>query len=132
MLAPASAAFHNGSIVRNNNPGALEDGAFARSQPGYVPGGGRFARFQSARHGVAAQEQLLAQRYAGRSINTLLRGTRRGNGYTPVSPENPETNVRNYASYIARRTGLSVDAPIPPDRVPDVALAMREFETGRR
>ena len=45
--------------IRNNNPLNIEDGDFARSQPGYVGSDGRFAQFQTPQHGVAAADSLL-------------------------------------------------------------------------
>lgn len=56
--------------VRNNNPGNMEDGKFAKSQPGYVGSDGRFAKFATAAQGAAAQEALLGK-YLARGQTTV-------------------------------------------------------------
>ncbi|MFA7334932.1 MAG: hypothetical protein WC130_11670 [Kiritimatiellia bacterium] len=128
---------------RNNNPGNLEDGEFARSQPGYVGTDGRFARFATPEAGAKAQETLLANAYIGRGQNTIQsiiegvpgEGGRRVHGYSPRQSDggdNTDEQVNNYIGYVARRAGVDPTAPIPPDRVSAVAAAMREFETGQR
>src|SRR6185437_9387347 len=45
--------------IRNNNALNIEDGPFAQSQPGYVGSDGRFAKFQTPEHGIAAASALL-------------------------------------------------------------------------
>jgi len=128
---------------RNNNPGNLEDGEFARSQPGYVGTDGRFARFATPEAGAAAQETLLTNAYIGRGQNTIQsiiegvpgEGGRRVHGYSPRQSDggdNTDEQVNNYIGYVARRAGVDPSAPIPADRVRAVAAAMREFETGQR
>lgn len=116
------------TIVTNNNPGALEDGPFARSQPGYVPGGGRFAKFATEADGIRAQETLLREgkRYKGKSFVEVL------NAYTPPTKENPPEARANYIGYVAASAGIDPSKPIPPEKIPDVARAMREFETGKK
>lgn len=66
--------------VRNNNPGNIQDGAFARSQPGYVGGDGRFARFNSQQAGQNAQVALL-RRYLNRgqvTVRSIIEGVPAG------------------------------------------------------
>jgi hypothetical protein len=111
------------------NPGALKDGPFARSQPGYAGAKGGFATFTTPEQGIAAQEALLRSRYIGRGLNTVSKII---DTYAPVGPENSPASVANYKAYVARRAGIDPNAPIPPDKVSAVAAAQREFETGNR
>jgi len=111
------------------NPGALKDGAFTRSQPGYKGASGGFAMFETPQQGVAAQEKLLQSRYLGRGLNTVDKII---NTYAPQGPENSADSVRNYKSYIAQRAGIKVNQPLSAKDIPAVAAAMREFETGQR
>jgi hypothetical protein len=111
------------------NPGALKDGAFARSQPGYKGGSGGFAMFETPQQGVAAQEKLLQSRYLGRGLNTVDKIV---NTYAPQGPENSADGVRNYKLYVAQRAGVNVNQPLSAQNIPAVAAAMREFETGQR
>lgn len=111
------------------NPGALKDGPFARSQPGYAGASGGFATFDTPENGVRAQENLLRSAYVGKGFNTIDKIVNR---YAPQGPENSAASVSNYKKYIADRTGLDVNAPISAGQVSAVAAAMREFETGNR
>jgi hypothetical protein len=111
------------------NPGALKDGAFARSQPGYTGNSGGFATFNTPEAGIRAQENLLRSAYIGKGFNTIDKIVNR---YAPQGPENSAASVTNYKKYIADRTGIDINAPISAAQVPAVAAAMREFETGNR
>ncbi len=116
------------TIESNNNHGALEEGPFARAQPGYVAGGGRFAKFATAADGDRAQERLLAGKtYAGGGLTPRQLLDR----YTPAGKENPTAARTNYLAYIAEHAGVDLNKPTPQDKVPAIAKAMREFETGR-
>jgi len=55
--------------IRNNNPGNIEDGPFAKSMPGYAGTDGRFAIFQNPQAGQQAMDRLLTS-YGNRGINT--------------------------------------------------------------
>ena len=111
------------------NPGAIRDGAFARSQPGYAGVSGGFATFNTPQAGVAAQENLLRGSYVAKGFNTINKIIDR---YSPAGGENPPAAVANYKAYVARRAGIDTNAPITAAQVPVVAAAMREFETGQR
>ena len=111
------------------NPGAIKDGAFARSQPGYAGASGGFATFNTPEAGIAAQENLLRSAYIGKGFNTIDKIVNR---YAPQGPENSSASVSNYKKYIAQRTGIDINAPISAGQVPAIAAAMREFETGNR
>jgi hypothetical protein len=109
------------------NPGALKDGAFARSQPGYTGNSGGFATFSTPQAGIAAQENLLRSAYVGRGFNTIDKIVNR---YAPQGPENSAASVNNYKRYISQQTGIDINSPISAGQIPAVAQAMREFETG--
>jgi hypothetical protein len=109
------------------NPGALKDGAFTRSQPGYTGNSGGFATFSTPQAGIAAQEKLLQSAYVGRGFNTIDKIINR---YAPQGPENSAASVNNYKRYISQQTGIDINAPIGAGQIPAVAQAMREFETG--
>jgi len=111
------------------NPGAIRDGGFARSQPGYAGASGGFATFDTPQAGVAAQENLLRGSYVAKGFNTINKIIDR---YSPAGGENAPAAVANYKAYVARRAGIDANAPITAAQVPGVAAAMREFETGQR
>lgn len=110
------------------NPGALKDGPFTRSQPGYTGASGGFATFDSPQAGIAAQERLLSSAYVGKGFNTIDKIINR---YAPQGPENSAASVSNYKKYISQQTGIDINTPIGAGQIPAVAQAMREFETGQ-
>jgi hypothetical protein len=132
MSVPRETAGGGSSPVKTalqTNPGALKDGPFARSQPGYAGASGGFATFNTPEEGILAQENLLRTAYVGKGFNTIDKIVNR---YAPPGPENSAASVANYKQYIAQRTGLDITAPITAAQVPAVAAAMREFETGNK
>lgn len=110
--------------LRNNNPGNIEDGAFARSLPGYAGSDGRFARFENASAGAEAAPRLLRS-YLERGFDTPAAIINR---WAPPSDNNP---TAQYAAYVAQRVGVDVNDRITPDQVPLVAQAIAEFENGQ-
>lgn len=113
--------------TRNNNPGNLKDGPFARRQPGYQGSdSGGFAVFASPSHGQKAQERLLSGNYLAKGHDTPRKIISR---YAPAG-ENSSASMTNYAAYVARRLGIGVDDKIPAGKAGLLAQAMREFETG--
>lgn len=114
---------------RNNNPGNLVDGPFARRQPGYTGSDGRFARFSTPEQGVAAQETLLRNNYLDtpRTVQEVI------DKYTPANdPGNSAQARANYVSYVQQRLGVSANEPLTTVDAPRLAAALREFETGNR
>lgn len=111
--------------VRNNNPGNIEDGPFARSLPGYKGSDGRFAIFETPQDGVNAGAQLLGS-YARRGVVTPAQVINR---WAPPSDNNP---TQAYAQYVAQRLGIGVDDPIPESRRAEAFQAINEFENGTR
>lgn len=127
--APSAGAPGKGGVAAalQTNPGALKDGAFAKSQPGYTGASGGFATFDSPAAGAAAQENLLRTAYVNKGFNTVNKII---NKYAPQGPENSAASVSNYKKYVAQKAGVDIDAPISANQIPAVAKAMREFETG--
>ena len=127
---PTAGAPAKGSVAAalQTNPGALKDGAFARSQPGYAGASGGFATFKTPEDGARAQENLLRTAYVNKGFNTIDKIINR---YAPQGPENSAASVSNYKKYVARQTGIDMSAPISANQIPAVAKAMREFETGQ-
>jgi hypothetical protein len=125
----AGGAPAKGSVAAalQTNPGALKDGAFAKSQPGYTGASGGFATFDTPQAGIAAQERLLANAYVGKGFNTIDKIINR---YAPQGPENSAASVSNYKKYVAQKAGVDINTPISAAQIPVVAQAMREFETG--
>ena len=114
--------------LRNNNPGNIEDGPFAKSLPGYAGTDARFAKFASIDDGVNAQSNLLAK-YGQRGINTVSGVVNR---WAPPAENGDATN--NYAGFVAKKLGVAPDAPIDlndPSTRQRLAYAMGEFENGR-
>lgn len=109
--------------IRNNNPGNIEDGAFARSLPGYAGSDGRFARFDTPDAGAQAAPRLL-QSYIQRGYNTPASIINR---WAPPSDNNP---TQQYAEYVARRVGVGLNDQVGPDQIPLLAQAISEFENG--
>ena len=111
------------------NPGALTDGPFAQSQPGYTGKSGGFATFDTPQAGIAAQENLLRGSYVNKGFNTINKIV---NKYAPQGPENSAASVSGYKEYVARRVGVDINAPITAAQIPAVAQAMREYETDKK
>jgi hypothetical protein len=118
-----------GTSALATNPGALKNGAFARSQPGYTGASGAFATFETPEAGIRAQENLLRSAYVSKGFNTISKIVDR---YAPRGAENSGASVSNYKQYVAQQTGIDINSPISAAQVSAVAKAMREFETGQR
>jgi len=115
--------------LRNLNPGNIEDGGFAQSQPGYAGSDGRFAKFDTLENGVNAQGKLLETYNRKYGINTVAGVVNR---WAPEAENGAATG--NYASFVARKLGVGANDPIDltnPETQRRVALAMAEFENGR-
>ena len=112
--------------MRNNNPGNIEDGPFARSLPGYAGSDGRFAIFDNPQAGTAAKLRLLKS-YGDRGFDTPREIIGR---WAPASDGN---DVDGYASFVSRKLGVNPDDPL--DMMDDATLmglagAIQEFEGG--
>lgn len=112
--------------MRNNNPGNIEDGPFARSLPGYKGSDGRFAVFDSPEAGRVAQERLLGS-YGARGINTVSKVINR---WAPPSDNNP---TEGYIAFVAQRLGVDPNQPLnlqDQGVARKLASAIEEFEGG--
>lgn len=90
--------------IRNNNPGNIEDGDFAKAQAGYQGTDGRFAQFDTPEHGQQAMDKLL-QSYGQRGINTTAGVIGRW------APPN-ENNTTAYTAAVAKQLGVDPNAPL--------------------
>ena len=112
--------------IRNNNPGNIEDGSFARSIPGYKGTDGRFAVYDSPEAGNAAHATLLGS-YGRKGLNTVEGVVGR---WAPPS----ENNTGAYAKFVAQRLGVDPRAPHDmndPKVLSSMAAAMAEHENGQ-
>ena len=106
---------------RNNNPGNLEYGKFARNH-GAIGTDGRFAIFPDTATGFKAMASLLA-------TNSYQKLTIEGaiNRYAPPN----ENNVENYLKSIERQTGFLRSTPmnnLSKDNLLNLAKAMAKHE----
>jgi hypothetical protein len=127
-VAPARSGAREPRGIRNNNPGNIEDGPFARSIPGYTGSDGRFATYDSPDAGLGAIDRLL-QSYAKKGIDTPAGIIGR---WAPASDGNP---VNAYASYVAQGVGVDPGARLDmsdPAVRRTVAERIAEFENGKR
>lgn len=108
---------------RNNNPGNIEDGSFARSLPGYAGSDGRFAKFDSIDNGRAAQSRLINS-YISRGFDTPAKIINR---WAPPSDNNPTST---YAQYVAGQLGIGLNDRVSPAQAAAVAAAIERFENG--
>jgi hypothetical protein len=117
--------------VRNNNPGNIEFGDFARSL-GATGSDGRFAIFPDAATGQAAQAELL-RRYGAKGFNTVEAIVNR---WSPqADPGNAPGSTNNYARFVAQRLGVQPNQPLDmnnPQVLSALAGAMAQFEGGTR
>jgi hypothetical protein len=113
--------------IRNNNPGNIEDGPFARKMPGYAGSDGRFAKFAAPENGNTAIDSLLAS-YGARGINTVGGVINR---WAPPSDNNPTSA---YAATVAKGLGVDPSAPIDlsdPATRQKLGALIGQFENGR-
>lgn len=111
--------------IKTNNPGAITDGPWARRQPGYLTNDGDFAVFSSPAAGAAAQLALLGN-YVDSGHNTISSIIDK---WAPQATNSPGS-TGDYIAYVANRTGLDPNQPIPPGKLQDVANAQTEWESG--
>lgn len=112
--------------LRNNNPGNIEDGKFAKSLPGYVGSDGRFAVFDSLDAGAHAMQKLLSgyQRKGITTVDGVI------NRWAPPT----ENDSRAYAQTVAKHLGVKPGDTIDlndPDTLSKLSTAMAGVENGR-
>lgn len=125
---PGGAAVGGGQprSARNNNPGNIEDGAFAQGLPGYKGSDGRFAIFESPAAGTQAQAKLL-QSYGQKGINTVEGIISR---WAPKEDSNP---TPAYIQFVAQKLGVDPKQPLDlnnPQVLSAVSGAIAQFEAG--
>lgn len=114
--------------IRNNNPGNIEDGSFARSLPGYAGSDGRFARYETPEAGQGAMDRLL-ESYGKRGFNTPASIINR---WAPPTDKNP---TDTYSRYVAEGVGGDPTAQLDmsdPNVRRIVAERITQFENGQR
>lgn len=110
--------------IRNNNPGNLEYGDFARKH-GATGSDGRFAIFPNMEMGIKAQQSLIFESMGGRSNKQEIPGHEKGyrdknlremiHAYAPKSDFN---DTERYIATVARKAGVD-----------PVGKTMKEFTT---
>ena len=106
-----------------NNPGGMNDGAFAASQPGYAGANGRYARFHTLTYGVNAMEALLTS-YLKRGYNTPRKIANRW------APDADGNDSVSYARLIAAGLHIGVDQTIPLAMARALTLVQARIENG--
>jgi hypothetical protein len=108
-----------------NNPGGINDGSFAKRQPGYVGANGRYAAFATMEDGLNAQRKLIRDNYVGKGYDTPAKIAPR---YAPAGDGN---DPRAYAATIARQMGIGVNDRIGPDQIEAFVQAQARTENRR-
>lgn len=110
--------------LRNNNPGNIEYGAFARQQ-GASGSDGRFARFDSAQGGLNAMANLLRS-YSRQGVNSIEAILKR---YAPPG----ENDTGAYANSVSKATSFDKSARLDlnnPQVLQQLMAAMIKVENG--
>lgn len=120
-VAPQGSKLPRG--IRNNNPGNIEYGAFAKSM-GATGSDGRFAIFPSMEAGQKAMQSLLSGRgYVGGSNDTIAKVIAK---YAPSS----ENNTQAYIASVAKRLGIDPNQKLTSANIPALSNAMALHEVG--
>ena len=109
--------------LTGNNPGGINDGAWAASQPGYTGANGRYASFATMADGLNAQQALL-DNYVAQGVNTPAEIAAK---YAPASDGNNQTA---YAQNLANSLGIDVNTPITAAQVPTMMQWQDALENG--
>lgn len=129
LEAQKAAGLTNGTDIprnlRNNNPGNIEYGNFAKSQ-GATSSDGRFAVFPDMETGKQAQIALL-KRYVGEGTNTISKMVRK---WSPVSAENPESVVSAYENAWAKKEGIDKNKVLTTADITEHFRASQESQEG--
>jgi hypothetical protein len=90
---PATEGGPGSLAARNNNPGNIQDGAFAKSQPGYKGANGGYAVFATRGAGMSALNNLIVNSYwnkGQRSVRDIIEGKPTG---APVAAQGGSYSV---------------------------------------
>lgn len=110
--------------LRNNNPGNIEYGPYAKSK-GAIGSDGRFAIFPTPQAGEKAMSDLLSS-YRSRGYNTIASIIGR---WSPAS-DNAAGNTAAYISDVSRRTGIDPNQRLSDAQMFAVQHAMALHEGG--
>lgn len=116
-----------GKPAAKNNVGNIEDGAFARSQPGYAGKDGRWATFDTPTAGANAVKNLIRRKYANgfSTVRDVIEGkvvgggtsTPQAGGATVVATGAPKPQYQMLAPEETQALGL--DPNVKYQRAPD-------------
>lgn len=115
--------------LRNNNPGNIEYGKFAKDRGAVGPeaGEGRFAMFKDAQDGLDALVALLKS-YAGRGIDSVQKII------TKYAPPSDKNNTPAYIETVANKLGVKPDQKLnlqDPTQLRGMVDAVVRVENGR-
>lgn len=121
---PAGASKPNAGMprgMRNNNPGNIEYGAFAKKH-GATGTDGRFAIFPTMEAGQSAMQALLGG-YLDKGHNTVSKAINR---WAPGF----ENNTAAYVAAVSKQIGVGPDQPLNNSHLPALAEAISRHENG--
>ncbi len=110
--------------LRNNNPGNIEYGPWARAH-GATGSDGRFARFPTMKAGMDAQLALI-----GGDVSSGYNTLRKLIGYWSPASENGQANTDAYIRDVSQQTGIKPNQILDPRDYVRVAEAMERHEAG--
>lgn len=109
--------------IRNNNPGNIRYGAYAKSHGATGGDSLGFAIFKSMEDGVEAAYDLI-KGYVSRGYDTIASIIKR---YAPSS----ENDTAAYTAYVAKKTGIGANTKLSANQIDTVANSMFAFENGK-
>jgi hypothetical protein len=108
--------------IRNNNPGNIRYGEFARSAGAIGADSGGFAVFSDMQTGIEATAKLLRS-YTARGFNTIRKIVSR---WAPAN----ENDTQAYIAAVAKQLGVSADTVLSGDQLQGVAGSIFQHENG--
>lgn len=108
--------------IRNNNPGNIRYGEFARSAGAIGADSGGFAVFSDMQTGIEATAKLLRS-YTARGFNTIRKIVSR---WAPAN----ENDTQAYIAAVAKQLGVSADTVLSSDQLQGVAGSIFQHENG--
>jgi hypothetical protein len=108
--------------IRNNNPGNIRYGDFARSAGAIGADSGGFAVFSDMQTGIEATAKLLRS-YTARGFNTIRKIVSR---WAPAN----ENDTQAYIAAVAKQLGVSADTVLSGDQLQGVARSIFQHENG--
>lgn len=108
--------------IRNNNPGNIRYGEFARSAGATGADSGGFAVFADMQTGIEATAKLLRS-YASRGFDTIRKIISR---WAPAN----ENDTQAYIAAVAKQLGVSADVQLNAEQLQGVAGSIFQHENG--